>query len=133
MNTAMAPGPMLPNGTAPNGPTPNGNTSPAAVAPDDAGKRAEGEVIMGVGLAALEKGLSLYGTATPEGKAIVEALGKLSKVLGKPAPDLGMQELQMLMAMQTGKGQGTAQEPVAAVPNQVQDKLSGMGMTPAAK
>ena len=80
-----SPAPMTPG--APKPPmVPPGSTAPATMAPDSQGLRMRGTILVTPAIKLLEKALALVGSQTPDGQALIKAIGLLGKAFGTASP-----------------------------------------------
>lgn len=109
---------------------PPGSTAPASVPPVPEGQQQAGRALIMTALSALEKGLMMMGSASPEGKAVIESLSKLTKLFGTPAQDIGAASLKQLAAAANPNAGPSAaqQQEIGDVQSKIMERLSGMGM-----
>ena len=74
---------------------PPGSTAPATMAPDSQGLRMRGTILVTPAIKLLEKALALVGSQSPDGQALVKAIGMLGKAFGTASPDLSRAELKL--------------------------------------
>jgi hypothetical protein len=111
--------PMLPPpGLPPRPPMmPMGNTAPAAMPTSNLGQRAQGIAIVSAVCKVLERAVPMLHVDTDEGRDVLDALKKLSRIAGEVAPDVTENEMKLM----------TASAPAVAGPGTVpgvQDRLA---------
>jgi len=74
---------------------PPGSTAPATMAPDSQGLRMRGTILVTPAIKLLEKALALVGSQSPDGQALVKAIGMLGKAFGTASPDLSRAEMKL--------------------------------------
>jgi hypothetical protein len=127
MTAGAPPMPMMGGGAKPPGlpAGPPGPTGPATVAPDSAGLKMRGKIMVSLGLKQLTKALGLIGVESEEGQELAKALASLGKRFGDASPDVSQQEAKMMSAGASPVGQPTPQQG-AAFQNMIRSKLGGM-------
>lgn len=86
-----------------------------------------GYIQVGLALKVLEQAIPLIGTASDEGRALLDATAKLSKAFGSASGDLTRAETKMLGERAGGVNQPGPQQ-MQAFQQMIKGKLGGMGL-----